>query len=141
MPYSIRHQRLNKLIQQFFAEILERERDQIFPPEVLITVTEARLNEKKTVVTIFLSVTGHPKPKEIIDFFNQNAKYWRHRLAEKLRHHMRYMPEVRFKLDEGTARYFRIEELLQQDRQRQRPSSSEHADDQNNTGESGDQTD
>ncbi len=116
--YSLRHERLNKLIQEFFAEIVEEERGKSLHPDLVVTVTEARLNEKKTLVTIFLAVSNADNPQKVIDEFNKTAKYWRHLLSQKLRHHMRRMPEVRFKLDEGAQRYLRIEELLEQDRKR-----------------------
>jgi len=116
--YSLRHQRLNKLIQEFFAEILEEERGKSLNPDLVITVTEARLNEKKTFVTIFLAISNAENPQKVVEEFNKTAKYWRHLLSQKIRHHMRRMPEVRFKLDEGAQRYLRIEELLEQDRKR-----------------------
>ncbi|NPA33308.1 MAG: ribosome-binding factor A [Chlorobi bacterium] len=115
---SLRHQRLNKLIQEFFAEILEQERGKSIHPDLVITATEARLNDKKTLATIFLAVSNADNPQQVIDEFNRTSKYWRRRLSEKLRYHLRRMPDVRFKLDEGAQRYLRIDELLEQDRKK-----------------------
>ncbi len=114
--YTRRHERLNRLITEFMAEIFEKELRAYLPElpsDVLISVSEARLNRKKTVVTIYVAVRGMSNPEDFIAFLNKTRGIWRHLLSEKLRHHLRFMPEIRFELDTAYDRADRIFRLLE----------------------------
>lgn len=110
--YTRRHDRLNRLIEEFMSEVFEEARGKYLSREVLVTVTEARLNPAKTVVKIWIRVDSCNQPEQVVQELQATAPFWRHLLARKLRHHMRLMPEIKFELDTSPERYHRVEELL-----------------------------
>ncbi len=111
--FSRRHERLNRLIQEFLAEIFEKELRKFIPPRYVVTVSEVRLNAKKTVATVFVAVHGGD-PQPVMDYLAKTVGYWSHQLAKRLRHHMRRMPELRFKLDTSYDHADKIRALLEQ---------------------------
>lgn len=119
--YSRRHDRLNRLILEFMSEVFEEARGKYISSDILITVTEARLNPAKTVVKIWVRVDNCDQPQKVVEELRATAPFWRHLLSSKLRHHMRLMPEVRFDLDTSPERFQRVEGLLRRLRETNPP--------------------
>ncbi len=83
--------------------------------EISITISEVRMSPDLKHATIFVMPLGASKEAEVIlQSLKKNAPSLRHRLAGKLP--FKFLPTLRFHLDESIERAKRIEELLRESR-------------------------
>lgn len=109
MPKSFsRMRRVESLIQQEIAQIIEFEfKDSPFG---LITITHAKVSPDLAQAKIYVIVHDKDKAEEAVAFLNQEAKFLRHLLGNKIK--LRRTPELHFYYDESFERGSRISELL-----------------------------
>jgi len=100
--------RVGSLIQQEVARIIESEfKDSTYG---LITITHANVSSDLAQAKIFVVVHEKSQASSAIKFLNQEAKFLRHALANKIK--LRRTPELHFYYDEVFESSNRISELL-----------------------------
>ena len=101
------------------AENLRHELSQIFTrvdirdddlTGVIITVSEVRTSPDMRNATIFVMPLGGERGEEIVTALERHKKFLRGELSRKV--HLKYMPELHFKLDESFDNSGRISEVL-----------------------------
>ncbi len=101
------------------AENLRHELSQIFTrvdirdedlTGVIITVSEVRTSPDMRNATVFVMPLGGERAKEIVEALERHKKFLRGELSRKV--HLKYMPELHFKLDESFDNSGRISEVL-----------------------------
>lgn len=108
---SRRQLKVGSEIQKAFSEILVRDGRAIFG-KAFVTLTNAKATSDLSLVRFYLSVFNAENPDEIIDKFNERKFELKRKLAEKLRHQLRVMPEIEFFRDETLDYAFHIEEVF-----------------------------
>ena len=99
------------------ARLLQKEIGDIFLKEgrnknILITVTIVRISPDLSQAKIYLSLFPPDKSENILPNINQNSKQIRFKLAKRVRHQLRAVPELTFFLDDSLDYYNNIEGLL-----------------------------
>ncbi len=77
---------------------------------VIITVSEIRTSPDMRNATVFVMPLGGERADEIVTALERNKKFLRGELSRKV--HLKYMPELHFKLDESFDNSGRITEVL-----------------------------
>ena len=109
---SIRTDRVARMIQREIADLLQTEFSEA--THSLTTVTGATISPDLGVATIQVSVLGDTPEARRAAFARVEslAPQVRHALAQRIRHQVRRIPEVRFFLDEGPQRAARMDEIF-----------------------------
>lgn len=109
---SIRTERVSKLLQREIADILQTEFGEQIP--ALVTVTNVRVTKDLSIAYVDVSVYSPELPQRQAAFrhLEELTPQVRSSLANRIRHQMRIIPEVRFFLDESLHRAQRMEDLF-----------------------------
>jgi ribosome-binding factor A len=108
---SRRQLKIASLIKEAFTEILSREGKGI-AGKAFITVTNVTVTSDLTVTRFYLSVFNAENPDEVVNKFREHKAEIKRYLGEKLRHHLRRIPEIEFFRDETLDNAYRIEEVF-----------------------------
>jgi ribosome-binding factor A len=127
---SQRQLRVGEQVRHALSEVLQRGeiRDDLIETTV-ISISEVRMSPDLKLATAFVSPLGAKDDDAVIKALNANAKYVRGRISHNLRQ-MKYMPEVRFRLDTSFDNYAKIDALLR------KPEVTRDLDDEEGEGES-----
>ena len=109
---SQRQLRVGEQVRHALSDVLARGevRDDVIETTV-ISVSEVRMSPDLKIATAFVSPLGAKDDDAVIKALARNAKFIRGRVSGALRQ-MKYMPEVRFRLDTSYDNMARIDELL-----------------------------
>ncbi|MDP3093909.1 MAG: 30S ribosome-binding factor RbfA [bacterium] len=102
--------RLNELIKKELGQIILREIE--FPSNVLATITRVETASNLSVARVFLSVFPESFFVQAAKILNSQIYFLQQELNEKLR--MRPVPRLIFSQEKETIKAGRIEELLEQ---------------------------
>ena len=111
---SIRTDRVARMIQREVADLLQQDFSEA--TQSLLTVTGARVTKDLGIAYLNVSILGDSKPQREAAFARLEGQtdQIRHALAQRIRHQVRRIPELRFFLDEGPQKVARMEELFDQ---------------------------
>ena len=108
---SQRMLRVGELIRHELASIFMRsELHGIAIDTALITVPEVRVSPDLKIATVYIMPLGGKGQKEAIDALSTHAKAIRTALAPRI--NLKYMPALRFRIDESFDEGHRIDKLL-----------------------------
>jgi ribosome-binding factor A len=109
---SQRQLRVGEQVRHALSDLLQRGevRDDLIEKTV-ISVSEVRMSTDLKVATAFVSPLGAPDATAVVQALNRNARFIRGRVSPALRQ-MKYMPEVRFRLDTSYDNFAKIDQLL-----------------------------
>ncbi|MEM1043847.1 MAG: 30S ribosome-binding factor RbfA [Bacteroidota bacterium] len=125
---SIRTERLSRMVQREVAELLGGEFHEA--SQALVTVTNVRVTNDLGIAYVYLSVLGEEEGRRQIAFrrVEDLAPQVRHALAQRIRHQVRKIPELRFFLDETQQPAARMEELFDRIRAERGEETADGAD-------------
>jgi ribosome-binding factor A len=109
---SQRQLRVGEQVRHALSTVLQRGevRDDLIEKTV-ISVSEVRMSPDLKIATAFVSPLGAADDAAVVAALNQHARFIRGRLSPELRQ-MKYMPEVRFRLDTSYDNMAKIDQLL-----------------------------
>jgi ribosome-binding factor A len=112
IPMSFRTERVSKLLQREIAEILQTEFGGQLP--TLFTVTNVRVTKDLSIAYVDVSVYGEELSQRQAAFrhLEELTVQIRSSLANRIRHQVRIIPDVRFFLDESIHEAKRMEDLF-----------------------------
>ena len=76
----------------------------------LITVPEVRMTADLRLATIYIMPLGGRDEKEVLDALERNKRYMRGEIARRV--NLKFVPEIRFRIDDRFDEAERIEKLL-----------------------------
>ena len=111
---SIRTERLARVVQREVADLLNK--DFFEASQALATVTKVRMTKDLGIAYINVSILGEDPARRQIAFrrIDDIAPQIRQALAQRIRHQVRRIPELKFFLDETEQRVARMDELFDQ---------------------------
>jgi|SRR6056297_2382962 len=114
---SIRTERMARLVQREVAELLNNEFFEA--SQSLVTVTGVRVTNDLGIAYVDVSVLGEDPARRKITFrrLEEITPQVRQALAQRIRHQVRRIPEIKFFLDESQQHVARLEELFEQIRE------------------------
>jgi ribosome-binding factor A len=109
---SQRQLRVGEQVRHALSEVLQRGdvRDDLLQAAVL-SVSEVRMSPDLKIATAFVSPIGAADDEAVVEALNRHARFIRGRLSPALKQ-MKYMPEIRFRLDTSFENFARIDRLL-----------------------------
>ncbi|TIQ35183.1 MAG: 30S ribosome-binding factor RbfA [Mesorhizobium sp.] len=122
---SQRMLRVGEQVRHALSETLQR--GEIIDPVIentVVSVSEVRMSPDLKIATAFVSPLGVGDADSVVGALNKHTKFIRGRITGALRQ-MKYMPEIRFRLDTSFDNFARINELLKS------PEVARDLDDQN----------
>jgi ribosome-binding factor A len=111
MPSNRRSERLNQLLREELAALLQSE---IKDPRLrAVTVTAVDVTQDLAYADVYVrTLTGETPSEELIAGLESAERFVRRRLGRELR--LRRIPEFRFHLDRSLEHVLRIESLLEE---------------------------
>ena len=108
---SQRQLRVGEALRHSLAELLLRiEINDDALKGVPLTVSEVRTSPDLRQVTVFIAPLGGDNKDEVVKALNRHCRYIRGELAPKVT--LKYMPELKFRLDGSYDEYEKITDLL-----------------------------
>lgn len=109
---SQRQLRVGEQVRHALADLLQRGEiaDDLIETTV-VSISEVRMSPDLKIATAFVSPLAAKDNDAVVQALNRNARFIRGRMSPVLRQ-MKYMPEVRFRLDTSYDNFARIDQLL-----------------------------
>ncbi len=108
---SQRQLRVGESLRHALAELLLRvEINDDVLKDVPLTVSEVRPSPDLRQITVFVAPLGRDNREEIVEALNRHKGFIRGQLSPKVT--LKYMPELKFKLDISFDEYEKISDLL-----------------------------
>jgi len=110
---SQRQLRVGEQVRHALSEVLQRgEVDDDLLRGTVLSVSEVRMSPDLKIATAFVSPMGAADSEAVVEALNRHARFIRGRLSPALRQ-MKFMPEIRFRLDTSFENFARIDRLRQ----------------------------
>jgi ribosome-binding factor A len=110
---STRQNKISKQLQKDLSEILNQHAKQLATGKML-TVTKVRVTADLSIAKSYVSVFPSSDAENIIKNLNTHVNQLRHELAQKIRHQVRKIPEIKFFLDDSMDYIQNIDNLLKE---------------------------
>lgn len=117
-----RVKRVGELLKETIAEIILKEFDNLHIGFITITAVEMTKDLKKATV-FFICYGNENKELEAKRILNDSKGYIKEKLASKIV--LKYMPELKFEIDEVSKKQERIDKLLKELKEDEGNSSGE----------------
>src|SRR5579872_5735651 len=108
---SRRQLKIASLIKEAFTEVLNKEGKSVYG-KAFVTVTNTTVTSDLTLARFYLSIFNATNPDDVLKQFNAHKYELKKHLGEKLRHHLRRIPEIEFFRDETLDYISKIEEVF-----------------------------
>ena len=109
---STRQQKINALIQQDLGVIFQMESRNVLGSGAMITVTKVEVSRDLTSAHVFLSLFATDNKEILMKQIKRKQVVFRTMLGKKVRHQLRTVPELLFKLDDSLDYAENIDSLL-----------------------------
>jgi ribosome-binding factor A len=107
-----RQKQVAELIRRNFSMVLQSEGNYIYGPEPMVTVTNVKMSPDLSQAKIYLSVYNTDNKQAPILELEENIVRLRQSLANRVRRHMRRVPEISVYLDETLDEMYRLNALF-----------------------------
>ena len=108
---SKRQQKFARLIQKDLGDIFQKETRDLFEG-AFITVTEVKVSPDLGIARVYLSFMLAKNKAMLLEAIQDQGKTIRQRLATRIRHQVRVIPELHFYLDETADYAARMDALI-----------------------------
>lgn len=112
MEETQRQKKIAALIQKDLAEMLQRAATEGGLKGTLISVSKVTVTPDLSLAKVYVSIFPSKKATELLQGIQENQKGIRHELAQRTRHQLRRVPELRFYLDDSLDYIENIEKSL-----------------------------
>ena len=107
-----RQKQVAELIRRNFSMVLQSEGNYIYGPEPMVTVTNVKMSPDLSQAKIYLSVYNTDNKQAPILELEENIVRLRQSLANRVRRHVRRVPEISVYLDETLDEMYRLNALF-----------------------------
>lgn len=109
-----RQLQIAELVKRHISMVLMAEGSYIYGSSVLVTVTSVKMTPDFSLAKIYLSVYNTDNKQEVMLLLEQEMSRLQQALYQRLKKHMRRMPEVAFYLDDTIDEMYRIDDMFNQ---------------------------
>jgi ribosome-binding factor A len=96
-----RQQKINRVLQQEIAKVLQQAGSEGSIKNLLVSVTKVRVTSDLSIAKIYLSIFPVNDAITYIDALKENRSQLRHDLAQRMKNQLRRFPELHFYLDDS----------------------------------------
>ena len=107
---TTRQNKIAKLIQKELAEIFLADGLSVY--DCMITVTQTKVTPDLSLARSYLSIFNAEDNEKVMNTVRKNSKDIRYRLAQKVKHQLRIVPQLAFFMDDSLDYLENIENLL-----------------------------
>jgi ribosome-binding factor A len=108
---SRRQLKIGSVIQEAFTSVLSRDGKGIYG-SAFVTVTRIKVTSDLSLARFYLSIFNTPDGEAVIKKLYEHKFEIKRKLAEKLRHQLRVIPELEFFKDDSLDYAYHIEEVF-----------------------------
>ena len=110
--YSVRQNKVSKLIQTVLAEIIQKKGFQAYGG-AMITVAQVRVSSDLNYAKVYISIFATSKTKEeVLELVENDNKTLRFELGKIVKNQLRVIPELSFYIDDTLDHLEKIDNLL-----------------------------
>ena len=107
-----RQKQVGELIKRHFSRLLQQEGSYIYGVEPLVTVTQVKMSPDLNIAKIYLSVYNTENKQEVILSMENNYFRLRQNFGQRVRKHVRRIPNLQFYLDDTLDEMYRLNALF-----------------------------
>jgi ribosome-binding factor A len=107
---SKRQQKVGRQIQKDLGEIFQKDANHLTHGS-FVTITAVRVTPDLGIARAYLSFLPDKNKKMLLETIQENTKFFRQKLADRVRHQLRIIPHLQFYIDD-TAEYAAKMDLL-----------------------------
>lgn len=112
MEGSKRQRQVSEMMKRHFSEVLRSEGLNIYGAEPLVTVTEVAVSPDMSVAKIYLSIWNTENKQAVLLQMEEEHQRLKQAMAQRVKRHMRRLPEMAFFQDDTLDEIFRVESLF-----------------------------
>lgn len=110
---TLRQQKVSRQLQRDFSEMFQNEL-RALAGGCLISVTDVWISQDLEQAKVYISIFPKEHEQEIFENIQSKGKEIRYQLGKRVRHQLRLVPELLFRLDQSLDEVERLEGLLAQ---------------------------
>jgi ribosome-binding factor A len=107
-----RQRQTGEMIKRHFSTVLQQEGSYIYGMEPLVTVTAVKMSPDLGLAKIYLSVYNTENKEAVLDVMEAANQKLRQSLSQRIKRHVRRIPNVAFYLDETIDEMYRVDNLF-----------------------------
>lgn len=108
---SKRQRQVAELIKRNFGIVLFQEGSYIYG-DALVTVTNVKMTPDMGLAKIYLSIYNTNNKEAVLDFIDAHRTKLRQILSQRIKKHVRRIPQINFYIDEMLDEMYRLNELF-----------------------------
>lgn len=110
---TLRQQKVSRQLQRDFSEMFQNEL-RALAGGCLISVTDVWISQDLEQAKVYISIFPKEHEQEIFENIQSEGKEIRYQLGKRVRHQLRLVPELLFRLDQSLDEVEKLEGLLAQ---------------------------
>lgn len=110
---TLRQQKVSRQLQRDFSEMFQNEL-RALAGGCLISVTDVWISQDLEQAKVYISIFPKEHEQEIFENIQSKGKEIRYQLGKRVRHQLRLVPELLFRLDQSLDEVEKLEGLLAQ---------------------------
>lgn len=110
---TLRQQKVSRQLQRDFSEMFQNEL-RALAGGCLISVTDVWISQDLEQAKVYISIFPKEHEQEIFENIQSKSKEIRYQLGKRVRHQLRLVPELLFRLDQSLDEVEKLEGLLAQ---------------------------
>ncbi len=109
---SKRQRQIAELVKRNFGALLQQEGGYIYGHEALVTVTSVKMTPDLSLAKIYLSVYNTENKQAVMLQMEEMQHHLKQIFAQRVRRHMRRIPDIQFYLDDTLDEMYRLNALF-----------------------------
>lgn len=109
---SKRQKQVAEVVKRNIGTVLQQEGSYIYGDSTLVTVTAVKISPDFNNAKIYLSIYNSDNKETVIAELNSNTPRLRQALANRIKKHVRKIPEIHFYIDDTLDEMYRINDLF-----------------------------
>ena len=107
-----RQKQVAELVKRNFGILLQQEGGYIYGNDVLVTVTSVNMSPDMSIAKIYLSIYNTENKQAVILQMEENYYQLKQGFANRVKRHMRRIPELKFYVDDTLDEMYRLNALF-----------------------------
>lgn len=101
-----------EIVKRNFGVVLQQEGSYIYGSEALVTITSVKMSPDLGIAKIYVSVYNTISKQEVLLELNQNLVRLRQSLANRIKKHVRRIPQIQIYQDDMLDEMYRLNEVF-----------------------------
>jgi len=108
-----RQLQVGEMIKRNFSPIFQQEGGFIYGA-AFVTVTQVKMTPDLSLAKVYLSIFNAPDKELVLEKINNHTHVLKQALAQRIRNHVRRIPQISFYIDETIDEMYKIDQLFKE---------------------------